>query len=613
MKLAPRMRMKSHKTFAALASLALVIGLGQVPIAQAQTEYRTASDGSLNWGFRQSFRNYIQTGVAKGSITLGDGASDNGGNFAFTPRTNGTTVTSDSQGTVEFNGSVHFLGHQADDKWILDTTMSDIKMVFNGSSAQLVVDLVAREFKGTTYDDIGEYIISDDIVLADVSLNSAADFSQDSIDLSGTTALTAAGAQAFGGFYEAGEALDPTGGSLTISSTTTAPSTSTTSTSASTSGGTADCSSGALGIVTTGTNDGMLGTIQEVNNTFAIWNNLIVNTERMFCNIDTLKARFDTDDSSDSATSATSGTTASTGTTAATTAGTTGTTGTASTASGTTGTSGTSGTAATVAGTTPTDNGVCTASGSLGVTQASAQWGVKASFQNYIRGSIANGSWTLNGVGFDNQQFQFSGNSGAVDAENKTGSINFPGSIHFTGHGGILDMQIANIEISFNGNSGELIADVVSSDMDGNSTNYGRTVVGSLNFSALNVSATEASGSASVSLSQSGSQAFADFYTPGTQLDPISFSATLGGDASCATGSTSTTGAAATANTDNTEGVAGEESTTPANQNSQFQIRQAAADSTGLDTTTTMLLILAAFVVAGGSMTRFTVGNPTGK
>lgn len=96
-------------------------------------------------------------------------------------------------------------------------------------------------------------------------------------------------------------------------------------------------------------------------------------------------------------------------------------------------------------------------------------------------------------------------------------------------------------------------------------------------------------------------------------MDPISFSATLGGDASCATGSTSTTGAAATANTDNTEGVAGEESTTPANQNSQFQIRQAAADSTGLDTTTTMLLILAAFVVAGGSMTRFTVGNPTGK
>lgn len=610
MKLAPRMRMRSHKTFAALASLALVIGLGQVPIAQAQTEYRTASDGSLNWGFRQSFRNYIQTGVAKGSITLGDGASDNGGNFAFTPRTNGTTVTSDSQGTVEFNGSVHFLGHQADDKWILDTTMSDIKMVFNGSSAQLVVDLVAREFKGTTYDDIGEYIISDDIVLADVSLNSAADFSQDSIDLSGTTTLTAAGAQAFGGFYETGDALDPTGGSLTISSTTTAPSTSTTSTSASTSGGTADCSSGALGVVTTGTNDGMLGTIQEVNNTFAIWNNLIVNTERMFCNIDTLKARFDTDNSSDSVTTATSGTTASTGTTAATTAGTTGTTGTASTASGT---PGTSGTAATVAGTTPTDNGVCTASGSLGVTQASAQWGVKASFQNYIRGSIANGSWTLNGVGFDNQQFQFSGNSGAVDAENKTGSINFPGSIHFTGHGGILDMQIANIEISFNGNSGELIADVVSSDMEGNSTNYGRTVVGTLNFSALNVSATEASGSASVSLSQSGSQAFADFYTPGTQLDPISFSATLGGDASCATGSTPATGAAATVSTENTDGIAGEESTTPANQNSQFQIRQAAADSSGLDTTTTMLLILGAFVVAGGSMTRFTVGNPTGK
>ncbi|BAU94789.1 cell-surface hemin receptor [Corynebacterium suranareeae] len=622
MELAPRTRMRGHKTVAALASLALVIGFGSVPIAQAQTEYRTASGGSLNWGFKQSFRNYIQTGVAKGSISLGDGAQDNGGNFAFSPRENGTTVTSDSEGTVEFNGSVHFLGHQANDQWILDTTMSDIKLVINGSSAQLKVDLVAREFKGTTYEEIGDYIVSDDIVLADVSLSSPADFSQDTIDLTGTTSLTAAGAEAFGGFYDTGETLDPTGGSLTITSTTTAPSSGSGSGSASTSGGsgTADCSSGALGVVTTGTNDGMLGTIQEVNNTFAIWNNLLVNTERMFCNVDTLKERFAPAETASQTTGTTSGTSGTTATTATTTSGTT-TAGTAATPSGTTGTSGTAGTANTASAAqavtnAPSDNSVCTASGSLGVTQAAAQWGVKASFQNYIRGSIAKGSWTLNGVGFDNQQFQFSGNSGAVDAENQSGSINFPGSIHFTGHGGILDMQIANIEISFSGNTGELIADVVSSDMEGNSTNYGRTVVGTLNFSSLNVSATEASGAASVSLSQSGSQAFADFYTPGTQLDPISFSATLGGDASCDTGSGSTgTGPASTSNaaTGTTDAAAGEESTTPANQNSQFQIRQAGAESTGLDTTTTFLLILAAFVVAGGSMTRFTVGNPTGK
>ncbi|WP_053544044.1 HtaA domain-containing protein [Corynebacterium deserti] len=603
----------SRRVAAAFTATALISTLGAVPAAHAQTEYRTATGGSLVWGFKQSFRNYIQTGVAKGSIELGDGAQDSGGSFAFSPRENGTSVTSDSEGSVAFSGSVHFVGHQAQGQWILDTTLSDIKLLISGSQAQIQADLVAREFKGTTYDDIGDFVISDDIILANVSLNSAADFSQDSIDLSGTTTLTSAGAQAFGGFYESGEVLDPTGGSLTIASTTTTP---TTGTSTTTTSGTAsaDCSSGALGVITTGDSDGILGTLQEVNNTFALWNNLIVNTERMFCNVDTLKARFNVDDG-DNGTDGTDGTgtaastvasTASTATTA--TSPTTVSTG----AAGTTTTPSTSGTSTGTGGTTPSDTGVCTASGSLGVTQATAQWGVKASFQNYIRGSIAKGQWTLNGVGFENQQFQFQGASGAVDVTNKSGSIVYPGSIHFTGHDGILDMQISNLEISFSGNSGELIAEVVSSDMEGNSTNYGRTVVGTLNFSSLTVTDSHAQGAASVALSEAGSKAFADFYTPGTALDPISFSATLGGASNC---DSTTAGLSPTqdAGAVTDASVNSESVSDPAVQDSQFQIRQAGSDATGIDTTTTLLLILAAFVVAGGSMTRFTIAHPSGK
>lgn len=43
---------------------------------------------------------------------------------------------------------------------------------------------------------------------------------------------------------------------------------------------------------------------------------------------------------------------------------------------------------------------------------ATAEWGVKKSFQSYITGSIAKGAWTLDGVGYDNSRFQFTGNGG---------------------------------------------------------------------------------------------------------------------------------------------------------------------------------------------------------
>ena len=93
--------------------------------------------------------------------------------------------------------------------------------------------------------------------------------------------------------------------------------------------------------------------------------------------------------------------------------------------------------------------------------------GVRDSFRSYITGPVAKGSWELSDVGYEGGQFLFTGNSGAVDPAQKSGSVLFPGLLRFTGHGGVLDMRFSNLEIQFEGNSGTLIVDASSNSTEG--------------------------------------------------------------------------------------------------------------------------------------------------
>ena len=187
----------------------------------------------------------------------------------------------------------------------------------------------------------------------------------------------------------------------------------------------------------------------------------------------------------------------------------------------------------------------------------------------------------------------------------------------------MLDLHINNLEIEFNGNSGSLIAQVKSSDTSGNKTDFGRVALGNLQFSALNVSESSASGAASVSLTDAGSKAFAEFYEPGTQLDPITFEASLGGAANCsesqASGAASTSGGAGggannAAALKNGAANSGDGTTTGyGNGSDKFKVKSAAAGndtSSKLTPEMYLLVALAAFVVAGGSMGRLITNNP---
>ncbi|MDO4910315.1 MAG: HtaA domain-containing protein [Corynebacterium sp.] len=624
-----------------IASALFVPGHTALPVAQAAEIGSCA--GSAQWGLKQTFRKYIDNGVAKGSWELTDGAGFSGtadaadAYFEFPVKPSGYSRDGDAI-TLSFDGTLQFLGH----KGILDMTFSDWKVRLEGDEVEILTDVASKEFNMDTH-EVGGEISGDDVVLATGTLSTPISADANTFDLSsGNVAITEAGASYFGA-YEAGAELDPLGGVVDCSGTGTPVSTS------------------------TGTSSSGSGTdlVNNLATMFGDLNKMMTNSIKMIENSEKLgKMVTGNDGTSATSASAASGTTSGTSkTTTSNTSATSGTTsGEGTSASNGTGT--TSGANGAVTNSADTQAGavtqeVCEVSDIAPVVASNLAWGVKESFQTYIRGSIAKGGWTLTGMDFDGNDFVWTGGGGEVDVANKRGSIKSSGTVEFTGHGGILDLVISDLEIYFNGNSGQLIATVTSNDMDGNANDYGRTALADLSFSNLTVTDTSISGStSSVALSASGVQAFAEFYEEGLELDPVTFSGTLGDpETACTTttiggsgvssssgtrstsagtnaaaiaratgGTSSTSGTSASTRTSGTSSSTGSTSTMDSdNANSgSFRIKNTAATAnnqtqaasllnSAVDFRTAVLLLLAAFVVSGTSLGQFIFRNPVQK
>ncbi|QIK64755.1 hypothetical protein G7068_07015 [Leucobacter viscericola] len=159
-------------------------------------------------------------------------------------------------------------------------------------------------------------------------------------------------------------------------------------------------------------------------------------------------------------------------------------------------------------------------------------WGVKESFRSYISGSIANGSWDAkDGASYTTPDFQWTKATGTVDPTTGTGTVSFVGTVHFTGHDGVLDLTLANPTIEFEGDGkASLLLDARSTDATGKVTidskqewvgdmtaPFPLAVAGEpLKFDELKTV-----------LTNSGAKAFAGFYEPGVDLDPVSVSLDL--------------------------------------------------------------------------------------
>ncbi|MDO4909952.1 MAG: HtaA domain-containing protein [Corynebacterium sp.] len=155
-------------------------------------------------------------------------------------------------------------------------------------------------------------------------------------------------------------------------------------------------------------------------------------------------------------------------------------------------------------------------------------WGVKESFRSYIDGSIAKGHWDLNGTNYENGSFVWTGTTGSANSQDKSGVAKLNGGVHFTGHNGILDLTISSPEIVYKAGKGQLMATVVSNDMNGKAQDYGKIALANLSFARLTLSNGVLMGATnSVTLTDEGAKAFAGYYQAGEQLDQLTFASAM--------------------------------------------------------------------------------------
>ncbi|CAM5347711.1 HtaA domain-containing protein [Streptomyces narbonensis] len=196
-------------TLAAAVATAAALGTGAVALALPASAAdapppMTLSDGTLDWGIKQSFRTYLAQPFAHGKTTLEGGAEQaaNNGVFTFVDGT-GTYDTSTHATANSFKGGVRFEAHSG----ALDIRISDVRLTTKGSAAptgEILADVVTKEKDGSvsTRDDIAFAALDMSRVRPAQGAGGAMVFK----DI--PAKLTKDGAAAFGGFYKEGDELD---------------------------------------------------------------------------------------------------------------------------------------------------------------------------------------------------------------------------------------------------------------------------------------------------------------------------------------------------------------------------------------------------------------------
>ncbi|MFB6527200.1 HtaA domain-containing protein [Streptomyces sp. NPDC056399] len=162
-------------------------------------------------------------------------------------------------------------------------------------------------------------------------------------------------------------------------------------------------------------------------------------------------------------------------------------------------------------------------------------WGIKSSFQSYVTGPIAQGSWGLTGgaATIGGSQFRFHSAQGTYDPATGAFEAAFSGGVHFTGHRKAdgtneLDLTISRPRVRIQGGSGTLYADMASKAKgSGRVTTSSQVPLATLGLGGIDMRG----GGSPVSLAgvpatltPQGASAFAGYYPAGTALDPVSLS-----------------------------------------------------------------------------------------
>lgn len=219
----PRARRAPRKRAvgAVLATVLLLVGLVTITTQTASAAPQNVTAGGLDWGVKQSFRNYLAGPISEGgTITLAGGATQNpDGTFHFPAATSSTFDAASGTPTASFSGSVKFLAHNG----LLDITVNNIRIVRSGATGSIVADVVSREFQGTNPPSAPPFATYTGVVLADLTAGTYATTATSAGWSGATSKMSTTGAPAFGNFYPAGTDLDPVTYSLTLQSTPPAP------------------------------------------------------------------------------------------------------------------------------------------------------------------------------------------------------------------------------------------------------------------------------------------------------------------------------------------------------------------------------------------------------
>ncbi|MFJ3674456.1 HtaA domain-containing protein [Streptomyces diastaticus] len=199
----------NRRPIALAAAVATALGLGATALTlpavaagspRAGAPVMDLTDGTLDWGLKESFRRYVDAG---GTITTSGGATraEGDGAFTFAGGTGTYNEAGDHGVNTAFDGAVTF----AYPTHGFTITVADLKIVTSGNTGVIKADVTLND---DTQDDI-------DLATVDLAGATKGDSRTEIVYKDIPTTLTADGAKAFNGMYKEGDALDPASLSVT--------------------------------------------------------------------------------------------------------------------------------------------------------------------------------------------------------------------------------------------------------------------------------------------------------------------------------------------------------------------------------------------------------------
>ncbi len=201
-------------------ALPAVAGADEPTCAPEDVTY-SVSGGTVEWGVKQSFRNYIKGPIASGDWTLSEGVTFDGtergadGRFIWPIADGSGEVRADDSATASAAGSVTLTGHHD----VMNTTLSNPSVDIDGDSGSLKFDYRAKSPESFTPDTDYTWVEGTQATAVEFTLEDVPSFHTDGTVTvtTGPTAMSESFLPAVADFYDTGVEMDAVTLNLVVS------------------------------------------------------------------------------------------------------------------------------------------------------------------------------------------------------------------------------------------------------------------------------------------------------------------------------------------------------------------------------------------------------------